>query len=48
MTVTAFELTNGAAARGAGSYGDAPLGAVIRRDERNNRRIHNLVASVAS
>ena len=38
MTVTAFELANRAQAKSVARYGDLPLGAVIRGDERYNRR----------
>jgi len=37
MTVTAYELANGAQAKSATRYGDLPLGAVICGDERYNR-----------
>jgi len=38
MDVTAFELANRAPAKTVERYGDLPLGAVIRGDERYNRR----------
>ena len=42
------KLTNEAAARGAGWYGDVPVGAVIRCDERYSRRAYNFVAGAAA